>query len=207
MLREYGGIYLDADIEVVNGQKFNQIIEELEQSDTYEAIIGLETRIHGYTAHSMAAKPNSKIAHFMCSLYENMGKLYHLRKTAFVAPGLVYLYFLDEGYFIENEGFCGDIASPIICYNVKIYPVDYFSPRDYRFPQYLSCYSENTCLCHHCGSSWKDDNNRYSRNKRNMQKERKMLKDYAKMPAIMRFYQQKVLVWLENFIKKVFLRR
>ena len=156
VLREYGGVYLDADIEVVNGRKFNILIEELEKTTKYHSFIGIECEI-GYTAHSMACKKDSPLAQFMCSLYENMGSIYHLRKRKeLLAPQLTQLYFYDRG-FTENFG-VPDSTIPIIVDSVMIYPQEYFSPLDYiNQASVLNMTNlENTCLCHHFSGSWKD---------------------------------------------------
>ena len=174
ILREYGGIYLDADIEIVNGRVFNSIIEELEQTKDYNAIIGTEfdascglSRFITYTAHSMASYKNSELATFMCSIYENMGVLRHLRKgnhgwTPLAAPFLADLYFIDN--IEQKKGL--KTNQPEIHKNTKIYPNDYFSPLDvtgvtpipntggYYINFALREASENTCLCHHMASSW-----------------------------------------------------
>ena len=160
VLREYGGVYLDADIEIVNGEKFNSLVEELENTTEYHSFIGVECKF-GYTAHSMACKKNSPLTQFMCSLYENMGLIYHLRKKKeLLAPQLTTLYFYDRG-FIENFG-VSNTTAPIIVEGVMIYPKEYFSPLDYinQAPILNITNLENTYLCHHFSGSWivKNDN-------------------------------------------------
>ena len=155
VLREHGGVYLDADIEIINGEKFNTLIEELEKTTKYHSFIGVESVSAGYTAHSMACKKNSPLAQFMCSLYENIGSIYHLRKRKeLLAPQLTQLYFYDRG-FTENFG-VPDSTIPIIVDSVMIYPQEYFSPLDYvnQAPVLNIKNLENICLCHHFSGSW-----------------------------------------------------
>ena len=60
--REYGGAYLDADVEIVNGAIFRKLIDQLEESPECDAFIGIDEKAGGwYTAHSMASKPGSRI--------------------------------------------------------------------------------------------------------------------------------------------------
>ena len=155
VLREYGGTYLDADIEIVNGEKFNTLIEELENTTEYHSFIGIESVESGYTAHSMACKKNSPLTQFMCSIYESMGAIYHFRKKKLLlAPQLTRLYFYDRG-FIENFG-VSDSTIPIVIENVMIYSKDWFSPLDYTDEEPILNVTilEDVCLCHHFSGSW-----------------------------------------------------
>ena len=146
----------------VGGEKFNILVEELENATEYHSFIGIELSTSGtYTAHSMACKKNSPLTQFMCSLYENMGLIYHLRKKKeLLAPQLTTLYFYDRG-FIENFG-VSNTTAPIIIEGVMIYPKEYFSPLDYinQAPILNITNLENTYLCHHFSGSWivKNDN-------------------------------------------------
>ncbi|MGL4561616.1 MAG: polysaccharide pyruvyl transferase family protein, partial [Brevinema sp.] len=176
LLREFGGIYLDADIEVVDGRKFNKIIEELENSSEYDSIVGIEHADLGYTAHSMACKPQAEMALFMCDIYENMGKLYHW-KTQFIAPALLSLYFYDKGSQKTPVGTVMN-TSPQIFSKVKVYPQDFFSPLSYGIPIKIKRVTENTCLCHHFGATWVNKDHQAFSNQKNMIKRRKMLRDY-----------------------------
>lgn len=178
ILSVYGGVYLDADIEIVNGEKFNSIIEELEKTSDYDFVMGIEAD-DGYTAHSMAGKPNSKIATFMCAIYENIGKLYYWRKRIFTAPILIRLFFIDNKLFLQKDGFIGRIEEPTIVERIKIYPKNYFSPKSFKNINLISDYSEeNTCICHHFGSSWIEEGDKHFKNKTVMERRRKMFKDY-----------------------------
>lgn len=168
ILREHGGVYLDADVEVVNGRIFNNLIEELESTTKFEAFIGVDERGGGwYTAHSMASKPNSDLSTFMCELYENFGSFTAWRKKGFYfwAPQLVALFFTNRGYHKEGMGTSSNLDGPTIAAGVKIYPQDWFSPLapspHGKEVFSLNALTENTCLCHHFACSWHDADSKY----------------------------------------------
>lgn len=168
VLREYGGTYLDADVEVVNGGIYRQIIDELEASEQFDAFIGIDEREGGwYTAHSVASKPRSDLACFMCELYDNFGGFTAWRKKGFYfwAPQLVALYFANRGHHPEGMGTSPHLDEPIVASRVKIYPQDWFSPiaptGNPAQPFKLSGLSPNNCLCHHFACSWHDAESPY----------------------------------------------
>lgn len=177
---EYGGIYLDADIEVFDGAKFDALIDELEKSQEYDSLIGIETPIGGYTSHSFACKKNSKLANYMCNLYANLDVLSIARKKMLVGPHITNLYFWEQG--IGNRG---NILSktPIVEAGVKILPLDFFSPLQYGAKPSLEYLSHNTCLAHHYGGSWFENDSAMAIQrdamKSTLQKSRpKLLQDY-----------------------------
>ncbi len=168
VLREYGGTYLDADVEVVNGDLYRVLIEELERASQFEAFIGIDEKTGGwYTAHSMASKPRSKLSRFMCDLYENFGSFTAWRKKGFYfwAPQLVALYFTNRGHNPDGMGTSPELQNPIIAGDVKIYPQDWFSPLaptgNRAQPFQLTGVSANNCLCHHFACSWHDPDSPY----------------------------------------------
>jgi hypothetical protein len=159
---------LDADVEVVNGPLFNELVTELESSPHHEAFIGIDERSGGwYTAHSMASRPQSDLARFMCELYENFGHFAAWRKKGlyFWAPQLVALYFANRGHNPDGMGTTPKLTSPTIVSGVKIYPQEWFSPLapspDSNEPFTLNSLTETTCLCHHFACSWHDENSKY----------------------------------------------
>ena len=170
ILREYGGIYLDADIEIIDGPSLNSLVEELQEAHQVDAFIGIDNKASGwYTAHSMASKPNSDIAKFMCNVYEQMGPLRSWRKKAFYlwAPQLTALYFFENGHHVDGMGTSPHLDYPIIVSHVKIYPQDYFSP---IVPEKqpngdlftINGYTERTAICHHFACSWHDAASSYA---------------------------------------------
>ncbi len=173
VLREHGGVYLDADIEVVNGAKFAKLIDELEAATEFDAFIGIDERTGGwYTAHSMASKSGGQMASFMCEVYEGLGHLRIWRKKALYlwAPQMAAVYFANRGHHVDGMGTTPRLDAPTIIANVKIYPQDYFSPlaptgrRDKPF--ILNAFSENTSLCHHFACTWHAAESIYSEHAR-----------------------------------------
>lgn len=57
VLAEYGGIYLDADCELLDGKILHGLIEELYSQDKYDVFFGVEEKENGHpTAQTFAAK-------------------------------------------------------------------------------------------------------------------------------------------------------
>lgn len=182
LLRELGGSYFDADLEVVNGSRYRNLIEELEQSRDYDAFIGIDERSGGwYTAHSMASKPGSELAEYMCEVYENFGKFVTWRKKGmyFWAPQLVGLYFAEKGYHCDGMGTMPRLDSADVIERVKVYPQEWFSPLaptgNPENPFELSGYGPQTTLCHHFACSWHDADSIYLSYSREQGGQAKML--------------------------------
>lgn len=173
VLREHGGVYFDADIEVVNGPKFLELVEELEASQAFDAFIGIDERSGGwYTAHSMASKRGGEMASFMCEVYEGLGHLRVWRKKALYlwAPQLAAAYFASKGHCVDGMGTTAHLNSPTVVANVKIYPQDWFSPlaptgRPGK-PFALNAYTGNTVLCHHFACTWHGSDSIYAKHAR-----------------------------------------
>lgn len=148
-LREYGGVYLDSDCEVLNGRFFNHLVDELIQSDEYDAFMGAEDFSNGHpTAQTVAAKKGAEIVDFMLDMYENRlsSALWHWRsERMLIGPQLLSLYFRDKGY--KNKGFFKNLKEPVIVGRVKVYPQEYFSPKFTTVGKKLNV-TENTCIYH-----------------------------------------------------------
>lgn len=162
LLREHGGIYLDADVEVIDGRKFDRVIEDLENSSDYDSVIGIDESSGGwFTAHSMASKRNSELAEFMCHVYENMGPLALWRRKIFyfMAPQLVGLFFTSQGVNPDGMGSHPGLISPTVKARTLILPQDYFSPVTPRMESGIGSFevtglTDNTSICHHFSGSW-----------------------------------------------------
>lgn len=149
-LREFGGVYLDSDCEVLNGRVFNSLVDELIESDDYDAFVGVEDFENGYpTAQTVAAKKGAEIVDFMFDLYENRlsSALWHWRaERLLIGPQLMSLFFRDNGHE-ENKGFFPKLTEPMIVGRVKIYPQEYFSPKFTTTGKKLNV-TKNTCIYH-----------------------------------------------------------
>ncbi|CEJ12096.1 hypothetical protein BN1110_02393 [bacterium YEK0313] len=132
VLKRFGGMYIDADCEILNGPKLAALIDELYASDDYDAFIGVEERANGHpTAQTIAAKPGSALVDFMHRMYDQhlSGPLWHWREErGLIGPQLMSLYFRDNGLTM-NKGFFCNLDEPMTFARVKIYTQDYFSPK------------------------------------------------------------------------------
>lgn len=151
VLDEYGGIYLDADCEILNGKTLERLRAELESSVEYDAFLGVEEYHNGFpTAQTVAAKKgSSKLVKFMINLYEGplSSPLWFWRnERALIGPQLISLYFRDNGYE-KNKGFFVNLDNPTIIEHVKIYTQDYFSPKFTTLGDKLYI-TNNTCVYH-----------------------------------------------------------
>lgn len=168
LLKKYGGVYLDADIEVLNGKKFREIYVEAQTAVDYSLFIGVESvKTGGLTPHSMGVKYGKvhPLLTFLMDLYETAFTTpmkYVIRK--FPMPDLVSLYFMrleENGYTLSKKGCFFDLDQTVITNKIKIYSQDYFSPTtNYNNNVMLSAYSENTCLCHHFAATWRNVQNK-----------------------------------------------
>lgn len=171
VLREFGGVYLDADIEVTNGRIFDQLINELDSANDIHSFIGIDSKSDGwFTAHSMASKRSSELSRFMCEVYENIGDLALWRRKVFyfMAPQLTALYFCKHGINQDGMGSHPNLEAPIVHAGVKIYPQDWFSPMRPHMSEgtggfKIDSLTDNTCICHHFSCSWHDADSPYKK--------------------------------------------
>lgn len=164
VLREHGGIYLDADIEILNGSGIDQIVKDLQSSDQIHSFIGIDNKDGGwYTGHSMGTKPGSPLSKFMCEVYEGLGhvSLWRRKIFYFMSPQLTSLYFAAAGHNVDGMGTSPGLNKPVEKNGVMIYPQEYFSPLTPVMNNgvggfLINAYTKNTVLCHHFSCSWHD---------------------------------------------------
>lgn len=136
-LYNYGGIYLDTDVEVY--KKFNNEILN------NESFWGFEEKNFVATSTIGAIKGNDLIKQFLDyykdkNFFEDDGSINTLTNVAIVSDMVKKFGIRLDGSYQRIEG----IAT--------IYPQEYFSPYDY-----INCYSketENTYTMHHYYKSW-----------------------------------------------------
>ena len=149
VLADFGGLYLDADCEIVNGVKLHTLLEEMYQSTEYDAFCGVEDFHTGIpTAQTVAAEKGSELVAFMDELYTNhMRPFWPWRETHdMLGPHLMSLYFYEKGWR-GDTGYFKHLTEPIIVGRVKIYPQDYFSPKFGIDGDALKV-THNTCVYH-----------------------------------------------------------
>ncbi len=155
-LRQYGGLYLDADCEILNGTILDDIVSDLYNQDQYDIVFGIEAKENGYpTAQTVAAKPTSDLVHFMCDLYENrLSPLFQWRDShALIGPRLMGLYLLDQGFNIESGGFFVGLEEPTVIGRMKVLPQTYFSPKFSLLGETLDYQEGKTCVYHLFGNA------------------------------------------------------
>lgn len=169
VLREHGGVYLDADIEIVNGSLFRNFVEELDASPDFHSFIGIDNKAGGwYTGHSVATRAGSPLARFMCNVYEGLGpvSLWRRKIFYFMSPQLTSLYFANNGHNVDGMGTTPNLSVPVVNNGVKIYPQEYFSPltpvmRGSIGGFEIDSYTPNTTICHHFSCSWHEADSPY----------------------------------------------
>ena len=132
-LKEYGGIYLDTDIEVI--RSFDPLLRGR------GAVFGFESGEKVMTAF-MAARPEHPIIHAFLSCYE--GRVFD---AAAPEPNTVLLTGLlkDRGLVLNN-------TMQLLGEDTAVFPLDYFQA--YDFSKALLCVTEHTCTIHRCFGSW-----------------------------------------------------
>lgn len=136
-LYNYGGIYLDTDVEIV--RSFDNIIKNK------EIIFGFEEGERIATSF-IASTPHNKVIYEFLNVYHNLPFILETDKYNLI-PNVEYLTsILKEKGLKENGEF------QLLENYIYIYPKEYFSPYDY-----INCVDEvtsNTYCIHHFAVSW-----------------------------------------------------
>lgn len=165
LLEKYGGVYLDADIEILDGNAFRKVYEDAQSASDYSLFIGVESAVNGkLTAHSMGVRDGEfhPMLSFLMNLYETAfsGPLHYAIKS-FDMPYLMTLYFLDkerrEGFSASKDGRFRDIDRVVTADGMRIYPPSYFSPLTTRGDRMaITSFGIETSMCHHFAATWRD---------------------------------------------------
>ena len=132
-LEEYGGVYLDTDIEVL--RDFSGLLEG------YRAVFGFESGEKVMTAF-MAAEPGHPVIREFRSRYAE--KIFD---ASALEPNTVALTAIlrDRGLEMNNT------MQQLGC-GTAVFPLDHFQA--YDFSRALLCVTEHTCTIHRCFGSW-----------------------------------------------------
>jgi hypothetical protein len=132
-LKEYGGVYLDTDIEVI--RSFDPLLRGR------GAVFGFESGEKVMTAF-MAARPEHPIIHAFLSCYE--GRVFDAAEPE---PNTVLLtgVLKDRGLILNN-------TTQLLGEDTAVFPLDYFQA--YDFSKAMLCVTEHTCTIHRCFGSW-----------------------------------------------------
>lgn len=135
-LYEYGGIYMDTDVEVL--KSYDDILNN-------NCILGFEEE--NYIATSfMAVTPNHKLIKEFIDRYENL-QFYNESGDLDLTTNVQRLTSI-----LENKGLVRNGLYQVIENDINIYPQEYFSPYDYGNCIYNN--TENTYCIHHFIVSW-----------------------------------------------------
>ena len=149
-LYNYGGIYLDTDVEIL--KSFDDIIKDK------KIIFGFEVGERIATSF-IASIPHSEIIFEFLKIYKNMP--FKLEDGKYnLTPNVEYLTTL-----LKNKGLKENGKFQLLENNIYVYPKEFFSPYDY-----INCVNEftkNTYCIHHFTVSWL---NRSALIKRNLKK-------------------------------------
>ncbi len=138
-LYNYGGIYLDTDIEIKKNIK--EIVTD------GNCILGFEMGGANIMTAFMAFNKGNEITQKMLDYY-NSHKFVNSDGSFDITPNTAILTKIlkDKGAIMNNKFQC-------INNEIKIYPEEYFSAFEMRFYREIS--TENTYTVHHFDSSWK----------------------------------------------------
>src|ERR1700733_19140 len=151
VLHKYGGVYIDADCEILDGKVLHGLIEELYAQSEYDVFFGVEERSNGHpTAQTVGAKRGADLVEFMKKLYEKrLAPLWPWReKRGLIGPQLMSLYFLRKGINVSDDGFFINIDQPLVAGRAKIYPQKYFSPKFSILGNTLDYEEGKSCVYH-----------------------------------------------------------
>ena len=135
-LYQYGGIYMDTDVEVL--KTFTPLLDA-------RCILGMEEKEYVATSFMAFEKEHPLVKQFL-NLYESIsffdknGQIITGTNVAKLTNLLIEKGFVQENYYQELEE------------GIKIYPKEFFSPYDY-----INCHyniTENSYCVHHFAVSW-----------------------------------------------------
>ncbi len=141
VLYNYGGIYMDTDVEV---------LKRLDPFLIHSAFTGFESNNYIPTGIMGAEKGNKWIEHIL-DYYDKED----LRiNTDFSIPNTVVITELSKKFRLELNG-----KYQVLEFDVHIYPMEYFCPKSYNSLKVKI--TSNTYTIHHFSGSWLDFNSKF----------------------------------------------
>jgi mannosyltransferase OCH1-like enzyme len=144
ILYEYGGIYVDADVEILKS------IDELLNNN---AFIGIETNEYVNSGQMFGTVKNNPLIKEHLEQYDNLSFKKCEDITEITCPKLLTKLLIDKGF--KTDG------SEQIIEGLHIFPQDYFNPFDSRTGKMLK--TENSYSVHWSAHSWVSQS-RFGRN-------------------------------------------
>lgn len=132
-LKQYGGIYLDTDIEVI--RSFDDLLKG------YRAVFGFESGEKVMTAFIAAEAGHPIISEFLSSYAD---KAFDAQAPEPNTVGLTDIL-TRRGLVVNNR-------MQLLDGDAVVFPLDYFQA--YDFSKALLCVTEHTCTIHRCFGSW-----------------------------------------------------
>lgn len=144
VLNEYGGIYLDTDVEIV--KSFDDLLDN-------EFVIGLENNVHCGTATLMST-PHHPFTELMCEFYKVKPYILPNGKIDFTPSTPIWTYFLNKYYDMKLKNIKQVLTSKFgdNYKTVTILPKDYFSPINYTTRKLKQ--TDNTHSIHYFNATW-----------------------------------------------------
>lgn len=139
-LKEYGGIYMDTDVELIKG--FDAFINN-------DGFLGFEDSKQFATA-VIGAKKENQLIDCMLNYYNNRSFILPDGNWDLTTNVDVITRILKEKYNVALDNTYQKLENVI-----TLYPKDYFSPKDYETNQINI--TGNTVSIHHFNASWYDD--------------------------------------------------
>lgn len=141
VLEEYGGVYLDTDVE---------LIKSLDLLEDESAYVGYE--VHGVGSAIIACEPHNEIIHCIAETYK--------KSSFYTVDGKMNL--LTSPDYINNEitprGFVGENRLQKLN-QITVFPSEWFYP--YNLVSFEILTTQNTVAIHHFAGSWLDEKSRY----------------------------------------------
>ncbi len=137
ILRDYGGIYLDVDVELIKP------LDDLLHNN--KLVLGFERIGKVNPGLICASEPNTKFLNEMIGIYNN---LEFLKNDGSFNLTTIVDYTTD---YLKSKGL-KNINEKQVISGVTIYPIDYFCPIDMTTNELII--TDNTYSIHHFSSSW-----------------------------------------------------
>lgn len=136
ILKEYGGIYMDVDVELIKP------IDKFLENSLFLGFEGGQTIAPGLI---MGAEKNHKILNDMLEIYKNTK--FDVNDTKNLTICVFTTKYLKEKFGLKEKDICQDLEG-----DVKVYSSDYFCPYNNITNQYKE--TENTVSIHWYNASW-----------------------------------------------------
>ena len=136
VLNQYGGIYLDVDVELV---------KPIDDLLNYKTVLGFESLGRVNPGLILASEPATLFLKEMIELYKNLS---FIDNNGNMNLTTIVTYTTD---YLKTKGLREENVKQEI-YGVTVFPTDYFCPIDMKTNELII--TENTYSIHHFNSSW-----------------------------------------------------